>query len=128
MAPGESFAGKTTLTAALVQAAAIYYSDEYAVLDPNGRAHPYARPPLIRNADGSSTERPVTEFGDIAAGESAGLALVSMTRYRAGAGWQPVRLSTGEGVLAMLANTFPRRSARGTRCGCSLGRWPEQPC
>lgn len=41
--PGPSFAGKTTLVAALVRAGAVYLSDEYAVLDSLGRVHPYAR-------------------------------------------------------------------------------------
>jgi hypothetical protein len=40
--PGKSFAGKTTLVAALVRAGAEYWSDEYAVLDANGDVHPYA--------------------------------------------------------------------------------------
>ena len=39
--PGRSFSGKTTLTAELVKAGATYYSDEYAVLDGQGRVHPY---------------------------------------------------------------------------------------
>ena len=41
--PGRSFAGKTSLVAALVKAGAIYYSDEYAVLDERGRVHKYTR-------------------------------------------------------------------------------------
>ena len=48
--PGTSFAGKTTLVAELVRAGAIYYSDEYAVLDEQGRVHPYS----ARSADASS--------------------------------------------------------------------------
>jgi hypothetical protein len=34
----------STLIAALLRAGASYYSDRYAVLDGNGRVHPYARP------------------------------------------------------------------------------------
>ena len=41
--PGSSFAGKSTLVTALVDAGATYYSDEYAVLDHNGRVIPYPR-------------------------------------------------------------------------------------
>ena len=36
--PGLSFAGKTTLVAALVKAGAVYYSDEYAPIDAKERA------------------------------------------------------------------------------------------
>ena len=38
--PGRSFAGKSTLVEALVRAGAIYYSDEYAVLDLQGGSTP----------------------------------------------------------------------------------------
>ena len=44
MLPGYSFAGKTTLVAEVVRAVALYYSDEYAVLDRDRFAHPYPRP------------------------------------------------------------------------------------
>ena len=46
--PGKSFAGKTTLVAALVRAGATYYSDEFAVLDERGAIHPYPKPLSIR--------------------------------------------------------------------------------
>lgn len=105
--PGQSFAGKTTLVAALVQAGAMYFSDEYAVLDAEGKVHPYARPLSIRNGAATTQERPVTELGGVAADQSAEVAAVVITRYRAGAQWLPKRLSAGEGVLALLANTVP---------------------
>ena len=38
--PGLSFSGKTTLVRALVEAGAVYYSDEFAALDENGRVLP----------------------------------------------------------------------------------------
>ena len=38
--PGASFAGKTTLVRAWLEAGATYYSDEFAVLDRAGRVHP----------------------------------------------------------------------------------------
>jgi hypothetical protein len=48
LVPGRSFTGKTTLTAALVRAGATYYSDEFAVLDTEGRVHPYLKPLSVR--------------------------------------------------------------------------------
>jgi hypothetical protein len=108
MIPGESFSGKTTLVLALVQAGATYYSDEYAVLDAEGRVHPYPRRLSIRSDDGAPTqERPVAQLGGVAAQASAGLAAVAITRYRPGMHWQPRRLTAGAGVLALLANTVP---------------------
>jgi len=44
MLPGYSFAGKTTIVAEFVRVGALYYSDEYAVLDRDRFAHPYPRP------------------------------------------------------------------------------------
>ena len=105
--PGESFSGKTTLVAALVQAGATYYSDEYAVLDAEGKVHPYARALSIRNGGRAAQERSVVELGGVAGDQSAEVSTVVVTRYRAGASWLPKRLSSGEGVLALLANTIP---------------------
>ena len=106
--PGGSFTGKTTLVEALVRAGATYYSDEYAVLDDDGLVHPYPRPLSIRSDDGGAIrERRADLVGTVASDEPATPAAVVVTRYRAGAQWQPKRMSTGQGVLALLANTVP---------------------
>ena len=106
--PGESFCGKTTLVAALVRAGATYYSDEYAVLDMEGRVHPYPRRLSIRGEDGGdSEERHVAELGGIAGEQSAGVAMIVATRYKAGAEWNPTRLSRGQGTIELMANTVP---------------------
>jgi hypothetical protein len=102
--PGESFSGKTTLVSALVRLGATYYSDEYAVLDDEGRVHPYPRPLSIRGEDGTAPQE--RQVGAALAAPAA-LAAVVVTRYRPGAEWQPTRLSPGQGVLALLANTVP---------------------
>jgi hypothetical protein len=41
--PAKSFQGKTTLVAELVKKGAVYYSDEYAVLDEDGLVHPFPK-------------------------------------------------------------------------------------
>lgn len=38
------------------------------------------------------------------------MSAVVVTRYRAGAEWQPKRLSSGEGVIALLANAVPAQA------------------
>ncbi len=48
--PGASFAGKTTLVQAWLEAGAVYDSDEFAVLDRAGRVHPFPRPLAIGTA------------------------------------------------------------------------------
>src|SRR5262245_15118510 len=55
--PGRTLAGKSTLVAALLEAGATYYSDEYAVLDGRGLVHPYPRPLSLRQANGASCRR-----------------------------------------------------------------------
>ena len=104
--PGRSGAGKTTLVRALVAAGATYYSDEYAVLDLEGRVHPYARRPSIRLRAGHKERTPVPRRRG-RAGVPVGL--VVETRYVPDAQWAPVPLSAGERVLVLLANTVPAR-------------------
>jgi hypothetical protein len=105
--PGRSFSGKTTLVAELVRAGAVYYSDEYAVLDSSGRVHPYARPLSIRQADRAESERrPVESLGGSRGGQPLSVGLVVVTEYRSGARWRPRRLSAGQGALALLNNTI----------------------
>lgn len=50
--PGRSGSGKTTLVQAFLRAGAEYLSDEYAVVDPQGRVHAFPRQPVVRDARG----------------------------------------------------------------------------
>ncbi|HWN98586.1 MAG TPA: hypothetical protein VNS63_04885 [Blastocatellia bacterium] len=109
--PGKSFSGKSTLTSELVKAGAIYYSDEYAVLDARGRVHHYARPLSIRES--GHLERPkkyqVEALGGRAGNKPLPVGLVVVSKYREGATWRPRRLSAGEGALELIANTVSAR-------------------
>ncbi len=49
---GRPQSGVSTLVAELLRAGATYYSDRYAVFDPNGRVHPFARPLWLDAAGG----------------------------------------------------------------------------
>lgn len=108
--PGRSFSGKTTLTAELVKAGATYYSDEFAVLDPEGRVHPYAKPLAVRD---NSTHRQrkvcVEELGGSVASKPLPVRLVVVSEFREGARFRPRVLSMGQGSLALLANAVPAR-------------------
>jgi hypothetical protein len=107
--PGLSFAGKTTLVAALVRAGASYYSDEFAVLDDEGLVHPYAKPLSLRDADLLQTEHPVESLGGVAGHEPLPIGAIAVTTFKPGGQWEPKRLSAGEGAIAMLSNTVPAR-------------------
>jgi serine kinase of HPr protein (carbohydrate metabolism regulator) len=108
--PGRSFAGKSTLVAALIRAGASYFSDEFAVIDKQGRVHPYARPLQLR-AEGNprQTSHPVEEFGAQAAVKPLTVKLILVTRHKPGASWRPRRLSPGIGLLQLLDNTVSAR-------------------
>ena len=108
--PGRSFAGKTTLVAALVREGATYYSDEYAVFDRAGRVHPYARPLGLREgASGRQTKLAVEALDGVRGERALPVGLVVVSEYRAGARFRARRLSQGQGLLAMLANTVSAR-------------------
>lgn len=115
--PGPSFSGKTTLVAALVAAGAEYYSDEYAVFDPAGLVHPYAKPLSIRAGDSPATDHDVTSLGGRAGEGPLPLGLVAMTLYRPGAQWQPRRLSGGEGILSLVSNAVAAENRPGEVLG-----------
>jgi hypothetical protein len=107
--PGRSFSGKTTLVAALVAEGAVYYSDEFAVLDQHGMAHPYPRRLSLR------TDGTFREYADAAAlggraGDSAARpALIAITRWVPRGRWKPQQRGPGIGGLALLTNAVPAR-------------------
>ena len=110
--PGSSFAGKTTLVQAWLEAGATYYSDEFAVLDRAGRVHPFARPLAIRDSSTALTRRvPVAELGAKSGTTPLPVGLVLVSSYRLDAHWRPRRLTAARTLLALMRHTV---AARGT--------------
>jgi hypothetical protein len=107
--PGRSLSGKTTLVAELVRAGASYYSDEFAVLDPGGRVHPYPKPLAVRGEGFRQRKVSVDELGGSAAAEPLPAGLVVFSEFREGSRFRPRTLTPGQGSLALLANTVPAR-------------------
>ncbi len=110
--PANSFRGKTSLVAELVRNGAEYYSDEYAVLDENGRVHSFPRNLAIRYFDGELKEN-LVDPGDLGGRVGSGeipIGLVLLTEYEADAVWRPQRLTAGQGIIEMIPHTIPRRS------------------
>jgi hypothetical protein len=105
--PGMALSGKTTLVAALVRAGCVYYSDQYAVLDERGRVHPYARPLSLPIPAGPESNDRGEIRAAIVGAEPVPVGAVVATAYRPGAEWRPMRLSRGEGLLALLSHTVP---------------------
>jgi hypothetical protein len=109
--PGRSFAGKTTLVAALVRAGAEYWSDEYAVLDADGLVHPYPKPLSVRIDDTRETdEQPVESLGGRAGDRPLPVAVIAFTNYRPGAAWALSARTAGEGAVKLLEHSIAARS------------------
>lgn len=104
--PGRSFAGKSTLVKALVQAGATYHSDEYAVLDNQGMVHPYPRRLALRQPDSLSPRRvSAEELGGVTGSAPLPVGLVALTKYRPGARWRPQPVTPGKAMMELLNNT-----------------------
>jgi hypothetical protein len=113
VAPGRSFAGKTTLVRALLGAGATYYSDEYAVVDGEGLVHPYARPLSLRQpgAPGRLRTAPAATLGAATGERPVPIGLVALTHYREGGTWSPESLGPADAALGLLENAVAARSA-----------------
>ncbi len=109
--PGSSWAGKTTLTMALVEAGATYYSDEYAVLDDHANVHPYLRAPHTRS--GASRDTACRLEHAISSGDLTPpplpVGLVLLSTYSEDAVWSPRRLTCSQALFALLAHTIAVR-------------------
>lgn len=104
--PARTFAGKSTLVAALVRAGATYYSDEYAVIDDDGRVHPFHKPIEIRGEGYRQSKVDVSSLGGTSGTEPLHVGLVLITRYKAGATWKPQALTPGKAVMELFSNTL----------------------
>jgi len=108
--PGRSRSGKTSLVASLVRAGATYYSDEFAVLSPDGRVHPYPRALSIRQEGLLRRRRcPAAELGACTGTEPLPVGRIVLTKHQDGARWRPRPLSPGLAVLGLLDNTLLAR-------------------
>jgi hypothetical protein len=109
--PAKSFKGKTTLTAELVKRGAVYYSDEYAVIDPEGAIYPFPKDLSMRGVidDRTQVEMAVEEFGGIAGTEPIRAALIVVTEYGAKYRWRPKTITSGQGFLELINHTVSIR-------------------
>jgi len=109
--PGPSFAGKTTLCAAALDAGHEVLSDEYALVRPSdGLITGYPRRLRVRRPDGLSERRPAT-----ASAAPMAVDLVAVVTYGAVGSDEPSALqietlSPGDVAMALLANTVCAQS------------------
>jgi hypothetical protein len=108
--PGSSFAGKTTIVASLVRAGAVYYSDEYALLDERGRVHPYARQLQMRQPGGTRQRSVcVSRLEGVVGTTPIPVAHIYFSRYASKAEWNPEPIPPGLAALRMLPHTISIR-------------------
>lgn len=125
--PGATRDGKTTLVAAFVRAGAVYYSDEYALIDARGRVHPYPRPLSIRSETGDPRATPAEALGGSVGCAPVAVGTILVTRYQPRTVWNPRPLSSGQTVLELLANTLsakyaPRQAMSALACVAESAR------
>jgi hypothetical protein len=113
--PGRSFSGKTSLVAELVKKGALYYSDDFAVLDQNGLVHPFHRELSLRGIIDNlrQVDFPVEALGGEAGSEPLPVGIVLITDFLEGRKnpkkWTPKILSSGQGVMEIISHTIPIR-------------------
>ena len=109
--PGNSYSGKSTLVAEMVKNGAVYYSDEYAILDENGLVHAFPRPLAMRGIIGENEQVDVSfeSLGGIAGRDPIPVGMVLITEYKQDAEWDPVTLDPGKGVLEVIPHTISIR-------------------
>jgi hypothetical protein len=103
--PGFSHAGKSTLICSLVQAGALYYSDEYAVFDDYGRVYPFALPISLRLAGGGRH----TIIPDNVGTSWRRPDIIIFARYRPGAIWRPQTLQPAAALLQLIRHSIAIR-------------------
>jgi hypothetical protein len=115
--PAQSWSGKTTLVAELVKKGALYYSDEYAVLDEHGNVEPFPKWLSVRGvvSENQQTDISVESLGGVAGTKTirAGMILIATfdrTQVKPGAE-QPQRLTAGQGIMEILPHTLPIRNS-----------------
>ncbi len=103
--PGASYSGKSRLVEALVRAGATYYSDEYAVLDAQGRVHPFSKPLTLRRESGRVDRVTAGDIGGELGSQPLPVGMVISTRYVPGTTQNLSDVSAGAALVALLTST-----------------------
>jgi hypothetical protein len=98
MLPGGPLTGKSALVRALAAAGAVPYSEDWAAIDEDGRAHPYLRPQIA----GVESDNHGGNAGDVDGLPPIPIAAIVLTTYLPNANWAPMTLSGAEAMLALM--------------------------
>lgn len=103
--PGSSHAGKSSLVAELLSRGASHFSDEYALIDKQGKVHSYPRPLLLRNGAPLQSLTLPQELNSAFARGPASVGWIVALEYAPGASWHVRAISQSEGVMLLLRHT-----------------------
>jgi len=109
--PGSTHAGKSSLVAELLRRGASHFSDEYALIDNEGRTHSYPRPLLLRNGRPLQSLVLPEELNASFATDPAPVGWILAVDYVPGSAWDVQEMSQGDAVMTLLRNT-PHEMAR----------------
>jgi hypothetical protein len=103
--PGASHAGKSSLVAELLRRGAVCFSDEYALLDSEGRVHVYPRALLIRQSNSHQTPVRAEECGARVADRPAKVGWILALQYDRSGNWEVNQVPQSSALLTLLQNT-----------------------
>jgi hypothetical protein len=103
--PSPTHGGKSTLVHELLLRGWTYFSDEYALIDGEGRLHPYPRALMLRN--GGEQARPVlaAELNAATGSGPARVGLILSVEYHRASEWHVRQVSQAEMVIILLKHT-----------------------
>ncbi|HUI80652.1 MAG TPA: glycosyltransferase family 25 protein [Bryobacteraceae bacterium] len=103
--PGKTNIGKSALVAELLRRGAEYLSDEYALIDASGHAHPYPRPLLLRNPGPEQVAALPQQWNARISEAPAPVGWILALEYDPAACWHVTPVPQSEAVLILLRNT-----------------------
>lgn len=149
--PGRSRAGKSTLTHLLTQRGYGYFSDEYALVQPDGKVESFPRPLSLRRGESQRLFVAAEQLGWQRSFQPERARIIVETTFQDGQSWNPEPMTRSALLVHLLANSVTAstqpsrtiaslhaliqgaegwRSARG-HCEQVLGwlqlRWPAAP-
>ena len=108
--PAKSYSGKSTLVRSLIDRGGLFYSDEYAVVDGEGKVRPFPRSHSERLSGGETRLTPAEELGWTEDLGPVPVQTILVTKYGADKIWEPQSLSKGQAVVKLLENTVSART------------------
>jgi len=109
--PGPTFHGKSSLVRSLVAAGARFFSDEFAVITPDGLVHSYPRAMSIRTENGRKEYYSAADLGWEPGQGPLPLRWIAAIRYLEGSDWDCRALSKAQGFLTLYENSVAGTTA-----------------